>query len=169
MSLASSVVPHLADILSREEAECDRLLETLRQERRAIRRLTLSDLSHINDLRFHILQSLDRIEAERRHLMDRLANGWGLPSDSMTIQTVVDRLNASGIQEVEAHHTRLADKIRSAREEITLNARLIDGIQEFIKKVLHAWTDAVPNEGIYSSSGECRPGRTGGALLRQRG
>lgn len=169
MSLASSVVPHLIDILDREEAECDRLLATLREERTAIRRLTLSDFNTINERRLGILHALETIEADRRHAMARLADTWGVPSDSLTLHTVIDRLKTAGAQELEERHTRLAHTIRTAREEISLNARLIDGIQAFIEKVLHAWTEAAPKEGTYSSSGECRPGGTGGAFLRQRG
>ncbi len=168
MSRASSVIPHLTDILIREEAECDRLLATLREERTAIRRLTLSDFGTINEHRLNILHSLDEIEAERRHAMDHLAEMWGAPPNSLTLQAVIDRFKTSGNQGLEEQHTRLAGKIRAAREEIAFNARLIDGIQTFIKKALHAWTDAAPKEGIYSSSGACRPDGTG-ALLRQRG
>ena len=166
---ASSVLPQLSDILDREESACDRLLSTLYDERTAIRRLAIADFLAINERRLAILSALETLELERQGLTSRLSDSWGFPQASVTLQAIVDRLKASGSSGLDERYVRLAGKLRGIREEIVLNAGLIDAIRGFIEQVLSAWTSSTNSEGLYSLSGQRETAVLGGSLLEQRG
>ncbi len=169
MHAAQSVLSPLTDILSREEGACDRLLATLHHERTAIRRLAIDDFEAINQDRGSILASLEQLETERRTAMRDLSRFWNLPEENLTLQQILARLKESGPMGLDERYTRLARKLRTAREEIAFNARLIEAIQTFVTKVLSAWSEGTPAEGLYSFSGDRGLRPTGGTILRQRG
>jgi flagellar biosynthesis/type III secretory pathway chaperone len=169
MSAAQSVLAPLTDVLNREEEACDRLLSTLHQERTAIRRLMIDEFETINKDRGSILGSLERLETERRHAMGELSRFWNLPEETLTLQRIVERLKSSGTTGLDERYARLAKKLRAVREEIAFNAKLIEAIQSFVTKVLSAWSEGEPADGIYSFSGDRGFRASGGALLRQRG
>lgn len=169
MHAAQFVLAPLTDILIREEEACDRLLATLHQERTAIRRLKIDDFVTINEDRGSILESLERLEAERRHAMRDISRSWNLPEEALTLQRIVERLKSSGTSGLDERYARLARKLRVVREEIAFNAKLIEAIQSFVTKVLSAWSEGRPAEGIYSFGGDRGFRASGGALLRQRG
>lgn len=168
MSAAHSVLSPLTDILNREESACDQLLTTLHKERTAIRRLAIADFETINEHRGAILVSLELLERERQQLMGRLSQSWGIPEHSLTLQTIADQLKSSASPGLDERYARLARKLRTVREEIAFNARLIEAIQSFVAKVLSAWTETAPADGLYSFSGDSGGRSSGGTFLRQR-
>lgn len=169
MSAAQSVLAPLTDILHREEEACDRLLSTLHQERTAIRRLMIDDFELINRDRGSILESLERLESERRRAMRELSRSWNLPEETLTLKGIVERLKSTGTTGLDERYARLARKLRTVREEIAFNAKLIEAIQSFVTKVLSAWSEGEPADGIYSFGVDRGFRASGGALLRQRG
>ncbi len=168
MSAAQSVLSPLTDILNREEAACDQLLATLHKERTAIRRLAIDDFHAINEQRGAVLASLELLEGERQQVMVRLSQSWGLPEERLTLQTIAERLQSPASPGLDERYARLARKLRTVREEIAFNARLIEAIQSFVTHVLSAWTETVSTDGLYSFSGDRSTRISGGSFVRQR-
>ncbi|HEU4685421.1 MAG TPA: flagellar protein FlgN [Nitrospira sp.] len=168
MTGTSSILPQLAEVLTREEAACEQLLATVHRERAAIRRLAIQDFGTINDQRLVILRQLEGLERERRTVLGRAAAAWGLSEQQLTLQVLAERLKESAAPGLDQRLVRLAKTLRTVREEIAFNARLIETVQGFIAHVLSAWTDAAPADGLYSLAGG-RRGFGGAAFVEQRG
>jgi len=168
MTVTASTMLHLTDLLAREESACDDLLNSLQRERSAIRRLALAEFDRVNEQRLAILASLDHLEGERQRLMARLAESLGIGATGVTLQAVIDKLQPSLSPGLDQGYARLAGKLRTVRQEIAFNAKLIDAVQGFIAQLLSAWTEAGPADGLYSLTG-ARQFQTGGTFVEQRG
>jgi hypothetical protein len=55
------------------------------------------------------------------------------------------------------------------RQDTAVNAVLVAGIQTLCRKAMHLSNEVLPEQGIYSSSGESQRVGIGGGMLRQRG
>ena len=100
--------------------------------------------------------------------MGRLSQGWGVPEERLTLQAIIERLKSPASPGLDERYSRLARKLRTVREEIAFNARLIEAIQSFVTQVLSAWTETAPADGLYSINGDRGMRASGGAFVRQR-
>src|SRR5512140_2521995 len=75
-------IPALCRLLDREEAACQILLETVLEERAAIRDLAVTEFHPINCKRLAVLESLQALGQEREVLVRQIALQHGL--DPMT-------------------------------------------------------------------------------------
>ncbi|MCX5724613.1 MAG: flagellar export chaperone FlgN [Nitrospirae bacterium] len=169
MSNYASAAVSILDILTREEAHCDLLCQTLQQERSALRRLSVTEFPSLNEQRLQNLQQFQSLESERVAVVNRFAEAWGLPRETVTLQVVISRLDQPDKRNVERCHERLTAKVRALREDTAVNAVLMAGIQTLCRKAMHLSMEALPEQGIYSASGESQRVGLGGAMLRQRG
>jgi flagellar biosynthesis/type III secretory pathway chaperone len=169
MSNTASTAASIIDILTREEAHCDLLHQTLQQERDALRRLSVTEFPALNEQRIRNLQEFQSLESERAAVVNRFADGWGLPRETVTLQAVIDRLDPGDKRDVERCHERLAAKVRALRQDTAVNALLVAGVQTLCRKAMHLSGEALPQQGTYSASGESQRVRIGGTMLRQRG
>lgn len=169
MFTTASAAASLLDILTREEAHCDLLNQTLQQERSALRRLSVAEFPSLNEQRLKNLQQFQDLEAERASVVQRFAEAWSLPRATVTLQAIIDRLDQGNKRDVERCHERLTEKVRILRQDTAVNALLVAGIQTLCRKAMHLSVQALPEQGTYSSSGESQRVGVGGAMLRQRG
>lgn len=169
MSNIASAVASLLDILTREEAHCDLLYQTLQQERSALRRLSVTEFPALNEQRLRNLQEFQSLESERAVVVNRFAETWGLPRETLTLQVIIDRLDPRDQRNVERCHEQLTTKVRALRQDTAVNAALVAGIQTLCRKAMHLSSEALPVQGIYSASGESQRVGIGGTMLRQRG
>lgn len=169
MSTTASAAASILDILTREEAHCDLLNQTLQHERSALRRLSVMEFPSLNEQRLKNLQQFQALEAERAAVVNRLADAWRLPREAVTLQVVIDRLEPREKRDVERCHERLTAKVRALRQETAVNALLVAGIQTLCRKAMHLSSEALPEQGIYSSSGVSQRVGIGGTMLRQKG
>jgi flagellar biosynthesis/type III secretory pathway chaperone len=169
MFTTASAAASLLDILTREEAHCDLLNQTLQQERSALRRLSVTEFPSLNEQRLKNLQQFQDLETERASVVQRFAEAWSLPRATVTLQAIIDRLDQKHKRDVERCHERLREKVRILRQDTAVNALLVAGIQTLCRKAMHLSMQALPEQGTYSSSGESQRVGVGGAMLRQRG
>jgi len=169
MSNTASTAASILDILTREEAHCDLLRQTLEQERNALRRLSVTEFPTLNEQRLRNLQQFQALESERAAAVNRFADAWGLPRETVTLQVVINRLDHRDKRDVERCHERLTAKVRALRQDTAVNAGLVAGIQTLCRKAMHLSSEALPEQGTYSSSGESQRAGIGGSILRQRG
>ncbi|MDH5641019.1 MAG: flagellar protein FlgN [Nitrospira sp.] len=163
--------PTLVDLcrhLSREEVVCRSLLETVQEERLAIRRLAIIDFHPINCKRLTLLESLQQLAQESDDLVRRLAAQFGL-SQTTSLQNLMDRLSVPESAELRARHRSFMETAKMVRDEIAQNAVLIEGIRGLIDQALSAGSEAVSREDGYGSDGRRALAPSANALLYQQG
>jgi len=159
----------LDHILGREEVHCEALAHNVQRERQALRTLTLTDMSEVNQQRTELLDSLHRLEAERTAWVICLAGRWNLAPSAITLTVILERLETEEAQRLEAQYTRMARKIRALRHEISINASILNSLQVFIQKALSVVRQAAAPLELYSGSGVPHQFGTGALMFRQKG
>ncbi|GIW55310.1 MAG: hypothetical protein KatS3mg082_1714 [Nitrospiraceae bacterium] len=162
-----STIARLTDLLSREEAQCDLLETTIREEREAIRRLAIDRFAPINDTRTAVLRTLRSLEDERAAVLDHLAEEWRLDRKTLSLPFVCARLSAAEARGLDQRAERVASKIRRIREEIALNAMMIAQFQHVLQGALRVCEDLWVGDGLYSAPGRART--VGATMVTQRG
>jgi hypothetical protein len=166
-----SHMPTLIDLcrhLSREEAVCQSLLETVQEERLAIRRLAITEFHPINCTRLALLESLQQLAQESDDLVGRLAAQFGFPLTT-SVQSLIDRLTAAESAELRARHRSFMETAKVVRDEIARNAVLIEGIRGLIDQALSAGSEAVSEQDGYGSDGRRALAPSANVLLYQQG
>lgn len=159
----------LDHILRREEAQCDALAYNIQRERQALRTLKLTDMAEVNHQRAGLLDDLLLLETERTAWVARLADHWNLAPSAISLSVILERLDTTEASRLEALYTRMAEKIRGLRHEISINAGILNGLQAFIRKGLNVMRQATAPLGLYSGSGEPDPCGMGAIMFRQKG
>lgn len=164
----SSLTASLLHLFESEEQACHHLIETLHQERTAIRTLAVEEFYAINRRRLDILEALQKQEEERHQLATALAVSRGMPADS-SLYAVLDSRSDDNDDILRTHYTRLMALARSTRTEIQLNAALIEGIRAFLGKALDAALKVGTTDTLYNASGLFRSGFSRATIIRQQG
>jgi len=164
-------MPTLADLcqhLRREEAICRSLLETVHQERLAIRQLALVEFHPINCKRLILLESLQQLVQESDDLIRRIAVRFGFPQTT-SAQSLIDRLGAAEALDLCESHRSFMKTAKLLREEIAQNAILIEGFRGLINQALSAGSEAVSEHDGYGSDGRLAQALPPTVLLYQQG
>jgi hypothetical protein len=169
MQAIVAALQQLDHILRREEAQCDALAHNIQRERQALRTLTMTDMAEVNHQRAALLDDLLLLETERTAWVVRLADRWDLAPSAISLSVILARLEIAEAQRLETLYTRMAEKIRALRREISINASILNTLQVFIRKGLDAMHQATAPLGLYSGSGEPDPCGMGALMFRQKG
>ena len=164
-----TALQQLDHILRREEAQCDALAHNIQRERQALRTLTMSDMAEVNNQRAGLLDELALLESERTAWVARLADCWGLAPSTISLSVILERIESTEAQRLEALYASMAGKIRSLRHEISVNAAILNSLQSFIKKALIVVRQAAAPLGLYSGSGVPHETGVGALMFRQKG
>lgn len=165
----SSHMPTPADLsrlLGQEEAACRALLNTLEDERQAVRSLAIEKLHSINGKRLALLESLQRLARETDELSRDLAAQRGFPQ-STSWQAMLDRLMPEEAGELRARWSSLIKAAESVREGLRRNGALIDAIRTVIDQTLSAGSAAVSEREGYGSDGRQASVPANGFLYQQ--
>jgi hypothetical protein len=154
--------------LGREEDACRALLETVQEERAAIRRLAIAEFHPINCKRLAVLESLQRLSQETDGMVRSLAAKVGLPPTT-SLQGCMDRLGPEESLDLRARHVSFMEAAKTVRAEIGQNAVLIEGIRGLIDQALSAGSAAVPGQDGYGSDGRRMRTPSANVLLYQQG
>lgn len=164
----SSLTAQLLHLFELEEQACRHLIETLHQERAAIKTLAVGEFQAINRRRLGILEALQQQEEERGRLAVALAAVRGLPADS-SMHAVLDSRCDEDDRVLRAHYARLMAVARTTRREIQLNAALIEGVRAFLGNALDAALTAGNADKLYNAAGLCRSAITRATIIQQQG
>jgi flagellar biosynthesis/type III secretory pathway chaperone len=158
----------LCRLLSQEEAACRRLLDTVHEERAAIRTLAITEFHAINCRRLSILESLQALADERQRVVHELAGRQGLPS-AMSIHGLLDHVKGAGSAELQAVYRSYMAAAKTVRDEIKQNVVLIEGIRGVVDQALSAGTAVVPGQDLYTADGQSSGAGRVNMLIHQRG
>lgn len=164
----SSLTASLLHLFESEEQACHHLLETLHQERTAIKTLAVEEFHPINRRRLEILETLQKQEEERRRLTASLAAVRGMPADS-SLYAVLDSRSDLDDHRLRSHYTRLMALAQSTRREVQLNAALIEGVRAFLGSALDAALKVGITDDLYTASGLFRSELSRATIIRQQG
>lgn len=158
----------LRKILIEEEAACRSLLETVEEERAAIRTLAITEFHGINCRRLALLESLERLADERDRQVRHLAAQQGLRTVS-SLPELLDRLTAPAAGDLPAYYHTLMSTAKTVRDEIRHNVVLIENIRGVVDKALSTGTAVVPGQDLYSQDGHSSRVSPLNVLIHQRG
>lgn len=165
----SSPTSQLCRLFMREEAACRALLETVAEERAAIRALAIAEFHPINSRRLAILESLRALAEERALIVQRLAAVNGLPPDTTAIHAVIDRSTGPESDELRTRYAAFLATAKLVRDEIKQNVVLIEGIRGVVDRALTAGTMIVPGPDLYTNDGRSATVTPVNAVIHQRG
>jgi FlgN protein len=164
----ASITVHLCRLLDREEAACRALLETVQEERTAIRTLAITEFHGINSRRLAILDSLRTLAQERDGLVRDLAQCLSLPP-ATTIHGLIDRLASGDSTHLRTSYNSFMAIAKTVRAEIKQNVVLIEGIRGVVDQALSAGAKIVPGLDLYNSGGHCAGAGSANLLIHQQG
>lgn len=165
----SSTTRKLSDLISQEETACQSLLETVYEERRAIRALAVTEFHPINCRRLAILEMLQTLANERDLLVLQLSQTYKLSQAASTLHGVIDALKGNDSGKLREQYDRFMVTAKTVREQIKQNVVLIENIRGFVDRALSAGTAVIPGLDIYNSAGHTLTAHARAALIRQQG
>jgi hypothetical protein len=158
----------LCQLLGREEAACRALLETVQEERTAIRTLAITEFHTINCKRLAILESLQTLAQERDLLVQYIAQRHRL-RQTTTIHALIDRLTASESADLRTCYNSFMSIAKMVRAEIKHNVVLIEGIRGVVDQALSSGTKIVPGHDLYDNEGRSSTALPVNAFIHQQG
>jgi FlgN protein len=158
----------LCRLLAQEESACRTLLETVQEERKAIRALAVAEFPGINSKRLAVLEQLQTLAHERDLLLRRFAETDVAGPVSIPLQRIVESLTDPRSGELREQYQRVMAAAKLVRGEIKQNAVLIEGIRDFIDNALSAGSKAAPGLDLYNGGGR-NAGARPAAVIHHRG
>ncbi len=168
MLSGSPTLRDLCRLLEREEEACQALLDTVHQERAAIRTLAVTEFHSINCRRLTVLESLQRLTDERQSFVQRFAREQGLSSPTGSLYNILDRVGEATAGPLRTQYNGYMATAKLVRQEIAHNVTLIEGIRGVVEQVLSAGARAVPGSDLYGQGGRAAQVPQGTILLQQQ-
>lgn len=159
----------LSQILIQEHHACCALLDTVEEERRAIKALAITEFHDINVRRIAILEMLRALTESRETVVRRIAEMERLPEAATSLQALLDRWQSPYVAGLRRSHDTLMAAAKQAREEIKHNVVLIESIRHFIEGALAAGTAPLSGADAYDRSGQRASLQSSAAMLYQQG
>jgi flagellar biosynthesis/type III secretory pathway chaperone len=161
-------IPTLCRLLDREEAACQTLLETVLEERAAIRNLAVTEFHPINCKRLVVLESLQTLAQEREALVRHIAMQHALGSTT-TIHNLIDLLAAPESIGLRERYNSFISIVKMLRAEIKHNVVLLEGIRGDLDQALSAGATIAPGFDVYNGDGQRSRAATANLLIHQQG
>ncbi|MBY0249251.1 MAG: flagellar protein FlgN [Nitrospiraceae bacterium] len=161
-------IPTLCRLLDREEAACQALLETVLEERAAIRNLAVTEFHPINCKRLVVLESLQALAQEREALVRHIALQHAL-DPTTTIHGLIDVLAVPESIGLRERYDSFVSIVKMVRAEIKRNVALIEGIRGVLDQALSAGAAIAPEGDVYNGDGQHSQGATTNLLIHQQG
>ncbi|MBH0193093.1 MAG: hypothetical protein HP492_15300 [Nitrospira sp.] len=168
VSTHAPTIPALCRLLDREGAACHTLLETVLEERDAIRNLAVTKFHPINCKRLVVLESLQALAQEREALVRQIAVQQAF-DPATTIQGLIDRIAASESIGLRERYNSFVSIVKMVRAEIKHNVVLIEGIRGFLDQALSAGAAIAPGFDAYNGEGQHSRTATANLLIHQQG
>lgn len=161
-------IPALCRLLDREGAACHALLETVLEERAAIRNLAVTEFHPINCKRLVVLESLQTLAQEREALVRQIALQHAF-DPATTIQSLIDLLAASESSGLRERYNSFVSIVKMVRAEIKHNVVLIEGIRGVLDQALSAGAAVAPGCDVYNGDGLHSRAASANLLIHQQG
>lgn len=143
----------LSHILACESVQCDLLTQNIIQERDAIKRMALSEFLAISKSRSSILESLHHLKDELDLLLNNLASVHQIPQSNRTVTEILHQTQDPQAGAILRQYEKLAEKVRSVKQDIGVNQILINNVQSFLMRAAEAHRQGATEEDLYSASG----------------
>lgn len=168
-SVSTAQSAQLINLLRREQASCQALLETVMAERHAIKALAIGEFHPINVRRIAVLEQLRSIAEAREHAVREAADSVSLPGPITSLQVLLDRWKGADVTDIRRQYDALMVTAKQVREEIKLNVGLIENFRGFIEQALSAGATAMTDGKAYNRTGKPASANPMSAVLYQQG
>lgn len=168
-SASLSCAQSLGEILSKEQASCLALLDTVEEERRAIKSLAVAEFHGVNTKRIAILETLQSLNQSREAAVRQLAEAVHLPAAADSLRTLLDTWRSPAAEGLRREYEALMTTAKRAREEIKQNVVLIESLREFLEGAVQAGTVLSAHGQAYDRSGQRVGAASSAAVLYQQG
>lgn len=168
-SVSTTLSRQLTDILLREQATCQALLDTVEAERHAIKTLAIGEFHPINVRRIAVLEQLRTIADARELAVRQVADAASLPGPISSLQMLLDRWKEPEAPAIRRQYEAVLVTAKRAREEIKLNVALIENFRSFIEQALTAGATAMTDGKAYNRTGKPASVDSMSAVLYQQG
>jgi hypothetical protein len=169
LSGSASPTTVLSHLIAQEEAACQSLLETVYDERLAIRALAVTEFHTINCRRLAILERLQQLADQRDAFVVELSQRYKLMPSAATLHGVIEALTGRDSGALGRQYEAFMATARTVREQIKHNVILIENIRGFIDKALSAGTAVIPGLDLYGQTGRNLTTHQQATLIRQQG
>lgn len=159
----------LSHILIQEQESCGALLETVEDERRAIKAMAITEFHDINLRRIAILETLQALTQSREAAVRQIAEQANLPEAALSLQILLDRWHSPQVPALRRRYDAVMVVAKQARDEIKQNVVLIEGIRQVIEGALAAGTATISGADAYDRSGQRAAIQSSAAMLYQQG
>jgi flagellar biosynthesis/type III secretory pathway chaperone len=158
---------NLLRLISEQEAVCRTLLQTMCEERQAIRSLDLERLHAVNDKRLTLLEALQRLSQEANETARTLLPRQGSDAPS-SLQAVGELLGHETGAAFRARYDSLHRTAQVVHEELKRNGSLVEAIRLLLEQTLSAASLTSSGPDGYGSDGR-RTSMSAHGLLSQQG
>ncbi len=157
----------LLDTLSHEQQCLDRFRRLLDEEERAIRTLSQPGMTSATTGKLAVLDELRGHERHRTALVQRLATGWAVEADALTLRTIADRIAGPASDALRVRHRQLTHAIADVRQASDFNGTLVANSLACFRDMIGA---AAPKAEapLYSASGALRTASAADATIMER-
>ncbi|MDE3118659.1 MAG: flagellar protein FlgN [Nitrospirota bacterium] len=163
----STTTHRLSELLEREQRCIDDLGAVLHQEQDALRTLSNDGLAGTNQRKLALLEEIRSLEGERISLVEQLALGWAMPSESLTLTAIAGRAGAEDAGRLLWLQERLSRSVETLRAANRMSGVLVAGSLLLIQNILSLWTRNIAAPPVYSSSGALQAKASGTFLARK--
>jgi len=153
-SVSTPYTAQLTDVLLREQASCQALIETVEAERLAIKTLAIGEFHAINVRRISVLEDLRSIADARDRVVRQIADAAALPGSITSLHKLLDCWEGSEGARIRRQYDIVMTTAKRAREEIKLNVVLIENFRGFIEQALAAGATAMTDGKAYNRTGK---------------
>ncbi|MDE3036271.1 MAG: flagellar export chaperone FlgN, partial [Nitrospirota bacterium] len=114
-----------------------------------------------------LLEEIRSLEGERISLVEQLALGWAMPSESLTLTAIAGRAGAEDAGRLLWLQERLSRSVETLRAANRMSGVLVAGSLLLIQNILSLWTRNIAAPPVYSSSGALQAKASGTFLARK--
>lgn len=158
---------NLLRLISEQEAVCRTLLQTIHEERQAIRSLDLERLHTVNAKRLTLLEFLQRLSREANETARTLLPQQGDDAPA-SLHAVGEQLGYETAAAVRVRYDSLHRTAQAVREELKRNGSLVEAIRLLLDQTLSAASLVSSGPDGYGSDGR-RTSVSAHGLLSQQG
>lgn len=156
--MKSENVASLLEVIVKERACCNRLIDVNRNEQKSLVDNNLESLSGRTSDMQKAVGELQRLQTERKKIISLLAKELGIDDDKISLNTLADKLDTD---EASTLRGKFRELTRTGEVLYQLNQQtiyLINFSLDLLERQIGAWTGALTEDDGYRSDGQAKAG-----------
>ncbi|SPD72668.1 hypothetical protein PITCH_A1470017 [uncultured Desulfobacterium sp.] len=161
----------LDKVLDLMDQQCElhySLVSILEDEKKAIEKVNLAELSEVNEKKETISNKMRSLEDQRLKALQNLAASLGQPVEGMTLKKLISLTDSPYSERLSKYRTRLQSFIRRITVANNLNKSLLTHCLNLVKGSIELLNNATSTNSVYYKTGRIRNyDKTGRIVCRE--